>query len=110
MRKESEIQKAILDYLHLQRVVAWRSNQIPAPSPDGKFRRFAGRRGVADVIGIMPDGSGRLLAIEVKSEKGRISPEQAEFGKDVLKAKGVYIVARSLDDVIQALKEADCRG
>ena len=42
---------------------------------------------------------GTFYGIEVKSEKGRLSPEQQELGSEIEKHGGVYIVARSIDDV-----------
>jgi hypothetical protein len=43
-----------------------------------------------------------LCAIEVKSEAGRLSPEQKELGRDIILNGGIYVVARSIDDVQHA--------
>ena len=102
MRSEVEAQRAILDYLHLRKIYCWRSNNIPVPTKDGKFRRFAGVRGMADIIGVLPGG--RLLAIEVKSDKGQPSPEQEAFGQAVNEAGGLWFIARSVEDVMEVLK------
>jgi hypothetical protein len=100
MRSETEVQRAIMDYLKLRGIFAFRVNNIP-PSMmrDGKrvFRSFGGMRGVADIIGIMPGG--RLLAIEVKSETGRPSPDQVAFGEAINAAGGLWFVARGIEDV-----------
>lgn len=42
---------------------------------------------------------GRFFAIEVKAPKGKQSDEQASFQKAVENAGGIYILARSLEDV-----------
>ena len=53
--------------------------------------------GQADLTGILPDG--RRLEIEVKSPTGRQSPEQIAFQGMIEKFHGIYIFARSIDDV-----------
>lgn len=63
------------------------------------FKRMVGfsMRGVADILGLMPDG--RFLAIEVKTAKGKQSIYQKHFEDCVKKSNGIYILARSIDDV-----------
>jgi hypothetical protein len=46
---------------------------------------------------------GRMVAIELKAPKGIVSPYQEEFIKRINEAGGLAFVARSLDDVIDAL-------
>jgi hypothetical protein len=55
--------------------------------------------GVSDILGVMPDGTGRMLAVEVKTPKGRQSPDQILFQKRLERLGGVYILARSVADV-----------
>lgn len=72
----------------------------------GRFRRNSDpyyRKGVADVIGIL---NGIPLAIEFKSETGRSSPEQVEFGKDWRLHGGIYLVIRSLEQLKRELPAA----
>ena len=56
-------------------------------------------KGVADILGVLKDGSGRMLAIEVKTPKGRQSADQKLFEKRLTMLGGVYILARSVEDV-----------
>lgn len=58
--------------------------------------------GCPDLIGwIRP--SARFLGIECKSDRGRLRPEQAAF-RDRLEADGgIYIEARSVEDVDRVL-------
>jgi hypothetical protein len=67
---------------------------------------------VADCIGwisvtIRPEDVGRRFAmfacVEVKSETGRLSPEQVRFLEVVQRAGGIAIMARSPEDVQLAL-------
>lgn len=56
--------------------------------------------GVPDIIGCF---KGRLIGIEIKSEKGVVSEYQKEFIENINRAGGLAFVARSLDDVIEGL-------
>jgi penicillin-binding protein-related factor A (putative recombinase) len=57
-------------------------------------------KGVSDIIGIF---NGKFLAIEVKSAKGKLSEHQIEFLLNVESHGGIAIIARSVEDVEQAL-------
>lgn len=63
-------------------------------------------KGSSDVIGIAPDG--RLLAVEVKTKRGRATAEQVAFIKAVQSAGGVSCIARSVDEALALV--ADCRA
>lgn len=109
---ESDIQKAILAYLRICPAVAfaWRQNvgsaeteRVDARGKSKKsFVKF-GFRGCSDLLGFTSDG--RFLAIECKTAKGRITPDQREFLRRVRAAGGVAILARSVDDVVEVLGE-----
>ena len=58
------------------------------------------RKGVPDILGIH---KGRPLAIEVKSLKGRVSPDQEKFIEEFNVHGGVGIIARSLFEVMEVL-------
>jgi hypothetical protein len=45
---------------------------------------------------------GRFIGIEAKAGSGRLSKEQAEFGRLCMAAGGEYVIARSLDDLQRA--------
>lgn len=72
----------------------------------GIFRRNMDpyyRPGVADVLGII---NHIPLAIEFKSDTGRLSEAQKEFGKDWEMNGGIYLVIRSLDQLKRDLPQA----
>lgn len=101
---EGEVVRAILDYLAIRQIVAWRNNTTGMYDEKRKaYRTNAGRNGVADIIGCLPDG--RFLAIECKAGKGELSPAQAEFQRDIIRAGGLHIVAYRVEDVIAVFKE-----
>jgi len=81
----------------------WRANVGASTflGPHGKQRVQFGVPGQADLTGILPDG--RRLEIEVKSAVGRQRPEQANYQKMIEKFGGIYILARSVEDVFKAL-------
>lgn len=60
-------------------------------------------KGGADIIGIAPDG--RFLAVEVKTETGRIRPEQEVFLQVARKAGGIAGIARSVEQALDLLKQ-----
>lgn len=105
---EAEIQAQIIEYLTLRQIFHWRSNTGAAKysyqDKDGqkkdRFVRY-GSPGVADIIGIYRS---RMLAIEVKSVKGRLEPEQRAFLENVKAHGGIAILARSLEDVQEVLR------
>ena len=57
-------------------------------------------KGISDIIGIY---QGRPLAIEIKTERGRLSEHQERFLERWKAAGGIAIVARSPNDVVKRL-------
>lgn len=98
---EKATQKAILDYLALTGVFHWRNNSGAMRTEHGSFVRF-GAAGSPDIVVVLPP-HGQLLGIEVKDGRGSLSATQKAF-RDALEAVGgLYLVARSLDDVTSFL-------
>jgi len=107
---EKDIQRQCLDWLHLQGILAWRSNQIPVPLKGGGFRRFTGLKGVSDILGMYTQFAGEepmglLLAIEVKQPKKKPTPEQEQFLKQVDDGGGIGFCVHSLDELIEGMEE-----
>ena len=103
---EKQIENAILDYLALLPGTYWKCNNVGLWDSNKKVYRQPGRHfrhGTSDILGIMGDGSGRLVAIEVKTKKGRLSEYQKQFLEDINKHGGIGFVARSLDEVRERL-------
>jgi len=100
---ENRIQSAIIKKLQSNGVYCWRNSN--AALYDSKLNNGRGgyrynpqaKRGVADILGILPGG--QHLEIEVKTEAGKQSPDQAIHEKRVTELGGVYILARSVKDV-----------
>ncbi len=75
--------------------------------------------GSGDLIGyrqvtIGPEHVGMTLAqflsVEVKTDKGRVRPEQVNWLEHINQAGGLAVVARSLSDAKQLLTTPFCRG
>jgi hypothetical protein len=96
---EKATQKAILDYLSYKHVFHYRNNTGSFQTPEGGFYRF-GMLGSPDIVCVV---KGRYIAIEVKDIKGVLNDNQKTFKELLEKAGGLYVVARSLDDVISIL-------
>jgi hypothetical protein len=99
--------RAILDYLASRAIPAWRINAgfiVLPPTKEGrKARAVKGApAGVADILAMLAP-IGRMLAIEVKSRYGKVSPKQRAFLEQVARNGGSAMVARSVDDVARAL-------
>ncbi len=105
--REAPTLRACLQFLQLNGIAAWRVNT----------------QGIADIIGIAPSrtierpGIGPVtlrqptpLAVEVKSQDGRQSVYQRQFQEEWERAGGLYVLARNVDDLGQALSAAGVRG
>lgn len=95
---EKGTQEAILNYLTLKLIFHWRNNTGAMKTEHGSFIRF-GAIGSPDIFAVLPP-AGQLVGIEVKDTTGRLSPDQKRFGERLERAGGLYVVARSLDDVL----------
>lgn len=82
----------------------WR-NATGVARPLGSNRVVSfGLKGSPDIIGILD--SGQWLGIEVKTGKAVQSTNQKDFQKMVVKYKGLYILARCVDDAVLGIKSA----
>ena len=103
MRKtlEKDVQLSILQYLEAKRYFFYRQNTTPIFDAQKKiFRRMPAyaMKGVPDIIVIH---QGKYIGIECKSDTGKMSPDQLQFEKMSTLNGGVYILARSIEDVIK---------
>lgn len=109
MRKdqpERRLHKQVADYLDLAlppTALWWptpnASKRTPAQAANMK-RAKEFRAGMPD---IMLCHRGRLICIELKAPKGRLSPAQHEVHERLTLSGAVVCVCRSLDDVIDLL-------
>ena len=102
----SKLVKACLELLGFHRIPAWSSKTTGQYDPTtGRWRKAKGvkaRKGVADITGTMPP-HGRSIYVECKTGTGSLSPAQRDFRDEVVGAGALYVLARNLDDLAEAL-------
>jgi hypothetical protein len=97
LERECDIQAAILKYfIGRTDLVIWRNNTGVALF--GRTRVSYGLKGSSDLIGLRQP-AGQLIAIECKAARGRQTKEQVAFQRMVERLGGLYVLARSVDDV-----------
>jgi hypothetical protein len=108
--KESEIQKAILDYLAARHILAFRMQTGASVSEyKGKTRMVRyGTPGMADILAfpmrITWENEGVIpLWLEVKADNGKQSEMQKSFQAQVEDEGHVYAIVRSIEDVERIL-------
>lgn len=116
MNPETKLQNLILIALSEAGCTVWRVETAGAwvgrrIHQDGQTVTLANARmfttglcvGGSDIIGIAPDG--RFMAVEAKTETGRVSAEQERFIAAVRQAGGIAGVARSVQDALSLLTD-----
>lgn len=103
---ETDLVRAILKYLHVVGILAWRQNTGAASFQDAGRSRFVrfGVPGISDILGVLPDG--RFLAIEVKMPGRKVTWKQCDFINAITDNGGLAFVATSIEDVQEKLKLA----
>jgi hypothetical protein len=106
--KESELELAICHFLRINRVFFWKQPNRGYFDPRlGRYKRDLNPytvKGVPDLILIM---AGHFVGWEIKTEKGRQSPDQKEFEERVKNAGAFYFVIRSVEEAETTLKLLD---
>lgn len=100
--KESDTQKAIIDYLDSRGILNWRENLGGVPhSVGGKvIYRKNPKKGFPDLCCLY---CGLFVGIEVKA-KTKQSKEQFEWQQKFEQNGAIYILAKSVEDVEESLK------
>lgn len=98
---EGRIKTVILRYLERRGFFAWNNPTGTVRIAPDRWVHF-GKRGSADIIGILPDG--KSLAVECKPPTGRLTPDQKAFLEKIRGLGGVAIVARSSREIDGALR------
>ena len=111
---EDQIQAALVQHIELRKVpglVFWHTpnssklggarTKSGVPLAAIRAKRLGLRAGVSDLVFLH---KGKFHALELKSDTGRPSKEQAAFIEDVIAAGGTACWANSLDAALAALK------
>lgn len=62
----------------------------------------SGVKGASDLIGLL-NPTGRMIAVEVKTGAGKLTKEQRAFGAMVEAMGGIFVCARSVEDIANRL-------
>jgi len=87
---EKEITREIRAYLKIRGIFHWKVFQTLGSTP-----------GCPDILGIY---KGRMLGIEVKTKSGKLTERQERFIEWINFEGGIAFVAKSVEDVMEALK------
>lgn len=97
---ELPLMRRILSTLRGLGIMAWR-NHVGAAKIGNRFQRF-GEPGSADLFAV---ARGRLIGIEVKRPGEKPTIEQAQWGKRLELAGGLYVVAHSTEEAVIPILE-----
>lgn len=99
---EKGVVDACMQYLRAKKYQVIRNNTgaIVVEGTRGKRLIRFGSLGSSDILACSP--SGRFVAIECKSKRGKLSAYQENFLQCISKNKGIAVVARSVDDLQMA--------
>ncbi|MCP3683803.1 MAG: hypothetical protein GY861_14050 [bacterium] len=111
---EHEIQAQIVAYLRLKNILVFNLDVMSGLQffSHKDHRRFAFinhhkkigyEKGQPDIIIVLQDN---LVAVEVKTETGRLSKEQKDIENKLTSLNNTYLVWRSLDDAIEWCKSS----
>lgn len=112
MTNTNKLTQAALALLTLAGCNVWRNNAIPVPlgmkNNKMQYRKFAGRKGVADIIGFVrvkfyaePECSlsdianlACFIAVEIKTGSDELSSDQIKFRDELVAAGGLFYECR----------------
>ena len=101
--REQDIQRLIMLALSEAGCLIFRNNVGVLKNAAGIPIRFGLAVGSSDLIGIAPGG--RFLAVEIKTSKGRATPEQLRFIEAVRARGGIAGIARSPAEALALLAQ-----
>lgn len=100
--KEADIMRLCMLALSDAGCLIWRNNTGVLPDRTGVPIRFGLCVGSSDLIGVAP--CGRFIAVEVKTAKGKPTPEQERFIASVRAKGGIAGIARSPEEALDLLR------
>ena len=105
-KPERAVQKAVLLWIRAQGCLV-AVTDAGAAYRAGAFFGDAIPAGWPDITGLLPDG--RFIGIECKAPGGRQSAVQKRMAQEIRRRRGIYILARSVEDVEKGIEDADRR-
>ncbi len=104
--KESELLTYALTCLKQSGLVYWRVSNGPVLHQLGgkMIMKKSSIKGFPDIAGIFPNG--KLFAIELKTDKGKLSPEQVEWITKLNMSGAMAVVLRTKDEIAEFVAAA----
>ena len=99
MSQATELTNRVIDYIYRQGGYAWRASSVGVFDTKQMRHRAAAKKGVADVLACH---RGRLVAVEIKIGKDRLSDEQEGFLKNIQATGGIALVAKDFDSFVSS--------
>ncbi len=112
--REAELQDRIrLALAQLEGVVLWRNNVgVGYVGQQRTPVRYGLAVGSADLVGLVrtDGGWGRFIALEIKTERGLVTDDQARWLRLVQRLGGYAVVVRSVEEAVAAVEAARRTG
>lgn len=89
MSAATKLTNQIIDFIYRQGGYAWRASSTGIYDTQKGSYRTAAKKGVSDILACM---NGKLIAIEIKIGKDRLSEEQTGFIENIIHAGGYAFV------------------
>lgn len=105
-KPERAVQRAILTYLRLTGALV-AVTDAGAAYRAGSFGADTVPPGWPDITGLLPDG--RFIGVECKAPGGRQSELQKDIEQEIRRRRGLYILARGIEDVQKGIADATQR-
>lgn len=105
MTREGRIKEAVCRTLTLWKIDFWVTPSVGIyDASRGRFRKSKwSKPGVTDLWGFLPDG--RPFWIELKSETGKLTPQQRAFRDGILVRGHLWALVRGVADLEATFKE-----
>jgi len=102
---EVDLQKEIIYWLE---VAGYQPFRMPLGAvKHGGVRKRHPLKGFPDLFTFSKHGTGRLITIECKTAKGKLSPEQEKWCVKLIQAGVLYVIGRDAGTVIEELATKD---
>ena len=99
MSEASDLTNQIINFIYQQGGYGWRASSVGVYDSKAQSYRTAPKKGVSDILACW---NGRLIAVEIKIGKDRLSDEQIGFMKNIEHTGGIAFTARNYDDFVNS--------
>lgn len=98
MSAATKLTNDIINHIYARGGYAWRASSVGVFDQQKQAFRTAPKKGVSDILACF---NGRLIAVEVKIGKDRLSDEQVGFMMNIKNVGGCAFVAVDFDNFLE---------